>query len=194
MSARKEDFLALAGAFSQLEPAREVARALSAALYEDARPGRDDLPFRALVVAVTDDLETLAAVADVGCYVVCQRAIRPGRAAVYGLFPMCRKPDLSRAEADGHWRDVHGPLALEHHAAMTHYLQLAVLDVLSGTPYDGFALCGFGSVDDLRERFFTTAESRGVIQADVRRFADVERSPRRLLATATDFAGARQDP
>ncbi len=185
--------LMLAAACSRLAPARETAAALMGTLYEDVRPGRDDLPFRALVVAATDQVEVLAAAADVGCYLVARRTIRAGTAAVYGLFPMCRRRDLSRAEADAHWRDVHAPLALEHHAAMTHYVQLAVLQRLSGAVFDGFALCGFASEDDLRERFFTLPDSRRVIQADILKFADVERSPRRLLATATRFAGGTAD-
>lgn len=178
--------LVLVGACSRPAAARDAARTLSADLYEDARPGRDDLPFRSLIVAVSDAVEVLADVADVGCYLALRRPVRTGTAAVFGLFPMIRRGDLSRARADAHWRDVHAPLALQHHAAMTRYIQLAVLRTLSGRAFDGFALCGFASEDDLRQRFFTTPDSPQVIRDDVRRFADVARSPRRLVATWVD--------
>jgi hypothetical protein len=82
---------------------------------------------------------------------------------------------------------VHAPLALEHHAAMSQYTQLSVLQQISGTSYDGFALCGFESIDDLRQRFFTTPASRDVILADIARFADTRKSPRRLIALETSF-------
>ena len=36
-------------------------------------------------------------------------------------------------------------------------------------------------------RFFTTPESKDVIQADIERFADTKRSPRRLIAVETRF-------
>ncbi len=84
-------------------------------------------------------------------------------------------------EADAHWRDRHAPLALEHHAFMTHYTQLSVVHHIAGRELDGFALCGFASLDDLRNKFYTRDASRAVIADDVQRFADTRRSPRRLI-------------
>ena len=66
---------------------------------------------------------------------------------------------------------------------MTHYTQLSVVSTLKGEPFDGFALCGFDSEADIRERFFTNKQSVGVIQNDIQNFADVSQSPRRLIAT-----------
>ena len=83
---------------------------------------------------------------------------------------------------DSHWRDVHGPLALEHHKYMSHYTQLSVVGNLTGLVLDGFALCGFESLDDLRNRFYSGPESPEIIAADVRRFADLKNSPARLIA------------
>ena len=162
--------------------AREVAAGLGATLLADEREAHAHLPFRGLLVAVTDDLGPLQAVADVSLSIVCARLVKAGDYAVVGVFPMIRRPDLSHRQADDHWRDEHAPLALHHHAAMTHYTQLSVVQHLSGAEFDGFALCAFASEADLRERFFSYPDSPRIIADDVARFADTRRSPRRLIA------------
>ena len=93
---------------------------------------------------------------------------------------MVRRPDLTHEQADAHWRDVHAPLALRHHPGMWHYLQVSVDEVVAGPAYDGIALCGFPSEQERRERFFGGPEDRDIISADVAKFADVVRSPRRV--------------
>ena len=181
--------LELAAVGNDVVQARAVAAALGGIVFVDERDEAHDLPFRALVVAVTEDPEALLPAASVGAYVVCRRTIKPRRLAapglrltgVIGLFPMVRHPALDHRDADRHWRDVHAPLALEHHAAMSHYTQLSVVHRLHGPEWDGFALCGFDSMEDLRERFFAGPESRIAIREDVARFADPSRSPRRLI-------------
>ena len=175
--------LELAVTTSDASRARAAASELGGSLYVDERDEGSRLPFRAMVTTVTDDVEPLAALADVGLYVVCRRPIIPSECSVIGLFPLVRRPDLSHRQADAHWRDVHAPLALQHHRHMTHYTQLAVVQRISGPEIDGFALCGFNSLDDLRNRFFSEHDSREVITADIARFADTARSPRRLIAT-----------
>ena len=149
--------------------------------YVDGRE-LSELPFCELLTTVTDDLTPYLANEGTGLYVVCQRVIKAGTANVYALFPLVRRADKTHAECDAHWRDTHAALALAHHRAMTHYVQLSVLATLQGSPYDGFALCGFQSIDDLNQRFYTTPASRQVITEDVSKFADLERSPRRLIA------------
>lgn len=180
--------LELAAASGDVARCRALGKRIGGCLYADAREGQPGLPFRALLTTVTDHLEALAEVADVGLYLVAQRTIRPGAAGVYGLFPMVRQSAKSHAEADAHWRDVHAPLALRHHGYMSHYVQLSVVHRLQGARFDGFALCGFPTLEDLRERFFSTEDGPKVIAADVARFADTQRSPRRLIATATRWA------
>lgn len=165
----------------------KLAGQLNGHLYVDER-GKDGLPFTALLTAVTDDLEPLKKVADVGLYVICRRLIKPGKPKKVALFPMVHHPDKTHAQSDAHWRDVHAPLALVHHADMTHYTQLSVSHCISGTPWDGFALCGFESEDDIRKRFYTTPKSVKVIAEDVQKFADPKASPRRLIATPTHMA------
>ena len=229
-----------------VEQARAVARSLRGTAFVDERAGAQDLPFRAMVVAVTDDLESFSRAAGVGAYVVCRRIVKargpresardvlesavpvepevagidgessardardvrdardgpeesaagsgaftPGARlpGVIGLFPMVRHPDRSHRDADRHWRDVHAPLALEHHAAMSHYTQLSVVHRLHGPEWDGFALCGFDSMEDLKERFFATPEGRIAIRDDVARFADTRSSPRRLIVVEESYGG-----
>ena len=55
-----------------------------------------------------------------------------------------------------------------------------------GNPaWQGFALCGFDWLLDLREHFFATAVGRAAMMADIAVLADVKRSPRRVIATET---------
>ena len=167
--------------------ARALAASHGGTVYVDERDGAD-VPFRTLVRLVTDDAEALSSIPSEGTYVVVARTVkaRPGAPApegVVALFPMIRHPDLRHAQSDAHWRDNHAPLALRHHVAMSHYTQLSVVHTISGFPYDGFALCGFDSSADMRERFFDGPEGRAAITADVAKFADTTRSPRRLVTT-----------
>jgi uncharacterized protein (TIGR02118 family) len=178
--------------------ARDVARSLAGTAYLDQREDEAELPFQTLVTAVTDDVETLHGASGVGAYVVCRRIIKarpaaPGAVAtplpgVIALYPMVRRPGLSHLEADRHWRDLHAPLALRHHVGMSHYTQLSVVHRLHGPEWDGFALCGFDSMDDLRQRFFDGPEGRVAIRDDVARFADTRSSPRRLIVVEERYA------
>ena len=179
--------LQIACASNDIDASRDVARALKGTLYCDERDEWQHLPFRALVTAATDDMDMLKTASDIGLYVVYRRLIKPGIPKVVALFPLVRQPEKTHREADTHWRDIHAPLALEHHRAMSHYTQLSVVQNLSGHSLDGFALCGFDSVEDLRERFFTHPDSQDVINADVRKFADLRNSPGRLIATEERF-------
>jgi len=52
---------------------------------------------------------------------------------------------------------------------------------------DGFALCGFETIEDLRERFYSRPDGPEVIAADVKNFADLKNSPGRLIATEQRF-------
>ena len=177
----------LAAACTDRNAAESVAKQIGGNLYADRRDDPSKLPFAAIVTGVTDNIADLEKVADVGLYVICRRVIKPGAAQVYGLFPMLHHPQKSHHEADSHWRDVHGPLALEHHAFMSHYVQLSVVHIIAGTAFDGFALCGFEDLTDLKERFYTTEASRDVIAADIQNFANTKASPRRLIATPTNY-------
>ena len=169
------------------ESLRAVAQNLGGTFYCDPRENWQHLPFRALATLVSDEFDPLESLADVGLYVVCRRTIKQGPAQSIGMFPMVRHAELSHTQSDAHWRDQHAPLALEHHRHMTHYTQLSVMNTLKGETYDGFALCGFGSEDDLRNRFFSTKESVQIIHDDVRRFANPKASPPRLIVGLEHF-------
>jgi len=174
--------LELAAASTDIDAVKDLAEAKHGTAYCDERESWQHLPFRALATVATDDVDAVAAVGDVGTYVVFRRLIKPGVPNVIGLFPLLHSPECSHQEADSHWRDVHGPLALEHHKYMSHYTQLSVVGNLSGLVLDGFALCGFESLEDLRNRFYSGPESPAIIAADVRNFADLKNSPARLIA------------
>lgn len=175
--------LEFAATTNDVARARSVAYELGGVLYVDERDAGSRLPFRAMLTTVTDDVEPLRALGDVGLYIVCRRPIVPGACRVMSVFSLIRHPDLSHRQADAHWRDVHAPLALQHHRHMTHYTQLSVVQRISGLEIDGFALCGFDSLVDLRNRFFSESDSREAITADMECFTDMKRLPRPLIAT-----------
>jgi len=187
-TAHEDGVLQLAAATTDLDAARELVGRIGGTLYADERAEWQHLPFRGLITVVTDAPDVLDAIGDVGMYLVYRRLKKAGEAAALGLFPMVGAPGLSHQEADAHWRDAHGPLALTHHGFMTHYTQLSVVKNLSGLPLDGFALCGFASEEDLRDRFYSTEDGPAVIAADVASFSDLKRSPRRLIVTEERFA------
>ncbi|MFP6807482.1 MAG: EthD domain-containing protein [Pseudomonadales bacterium] len=186
----------LIAAFKDSAQAREVATKLNGTLYVDERENTDHLPFAALVSAQTDELAALIDAADVGTYLVCRRIIKPRQQedvrsgqlpGIIGLFTMVANSNMGPQLADRHWRDNHAPLALEVHKAMSFYYQLSVQHVFKGPDWNGFAMCGFDNIDDLRHRFFDTPEGEKAIAVDVAKFSDGKRSPRRTLAVEIRF-------
>jgi hypothetical protein len=178
-------------------PAVDVARSIGGVAFV-ANDGQREPAFGTLVVG--PDRDAVAGVADVGLYRVQVRPMRHQRRfwphgsaspGVTAAFGMLRRPDLSHADADAHWCDVHAPLALRHHPGMWHYHQISIDEVLDGRVYDGIALCAFASEQDLTERFFGGPDDQEVIRADVATFADMERSPRRVRMTEWRFG---EDP
>ena len=165
----------------------EVARALGGVALVGFDNDHRDRSFETLVIG--DRRVGMDRVSGIGLYRVSVRPIRYQRRSwppesmtpgVTAVFPMVRRPDLTHDQADAHWREVHAPLALRHHPGMWHYLQVSVDEVVAGPAYDGIALCGFPSEQELRERFFGGPEDRDIISADVAAFADMVRSPRRV--------------
>ena len=182
-------------AFSHKHTAKRAAEMVGGRLYEDVNDRDLHNPFAALLCTTHPDLKALLAVADVGGYLVDRRVMKsrdlvhpqgPQPGAV-GVFAMVAKMDLGHEAADRHWRDRHTPLALSIHLAMSNYAQLSVLHCFAGPVWDGFALCGFESEQDLRTRFFASPEGERLIAEDVAKFADTKRSPRRVVATETRF-------
>jgi uncharacterized protein (TIGR02118 family) len=174
---------------------RAVAQQCGGIAYLADRPSADR-PFASMVRLATADPSVLEAAADVGLHLCFSRAMRshpgqwraplptPGVVAIFGLIG---REGSTHAEVDAHWRDVHAPLALRHHVGMWDYTQCSVVHTFSGVAYDGLALCGFGSDADLRERFFDGPQGQEAIRADVARFADGARSPKRVLAREWRF-------
>ncbi len=166
--------------------AAEVAARLGGLAYVSHSAESDRRPFSAIVRVATDDIESLVAVGDVGLYVVYARQIKvpsgPAPAErVVAAFGLVRHPDLTHRQTDDHWRDVHGPLALQMHRAMCDYTQLSIVTHLSGLELDGMALCAFANRDDLRTKFFNDDAAQAAIEADVAKFADLKRSARRVV-------------
>ncbi len=182
------------------DAAAEAAASVGGVCYAADPDDRREFPFRTLVRAMTDAPNLLAPAATVGSYLAFSRIIRerplgadPGTASpgLTAIFPMVHHPALTHAQGDSHWRDTHAPLALRHHPGMWDYTQLSVVATLNGPSYDGFAMVSFASLEDMRERFFGDDHDREVIRADVAKFADMQRSPRRVITTETIY---RQRP
>jgi hypothetical protein len=174
--------LEFAACTNNVEAAKASAKNLGGSLYVDGREPFEHLPFRALLTCTTDDIADLAEVSERGLYVVCRRIIKPGVPKVVSVSPMVHHPDKTAQACDAHWRDNHAPLALIHHEHMTHYSQLSVVNVISGPDLTGIALCGFATESDLRDRFFSRPDSVPVILADIKKFSDAKKSPKRLVA------------
>lgn len=171
--------LELVGLGTDVEAATAAAE-LTGGTILVARAGEaEGRPFTTLIRAATDNVEAVAAAADVGLHVAYTRAIKPPSAPappdrVVAAFVMVAKPGLTHRQADDHWRDVHGPVALRAHRAMCDYHQVAIVGTLAGSPIDGIALCAFPNRDDLRHRFFVDDDARAEVAADVASFADLK--------------------
>ncbi len=174
--------LEFAACTNNVDAAKAGAANLGGRLYVDSREPFEHLPFRALITCTTDDVADLAEVSERGLYVVCRRIIKPGEPKVVSVSPMVHHPEKTAQACDAHWRDNHAPLALIHHPHMTHYSQLSVVSVISGPELDGIALCGFETEEDLRDRFFASADSVPIIMADIKKFSDGKKSPKRIVA------------
>ncbi len=142
----------LVGAYSDRDLALGLAQEFKGRILLDPRPDTSHLPFAALVCLDSDRADAVLS-ADVGVYFCYRRTQKahperlaqsdgsmPGKIA---LFPMVRSESLSREDADAHWRDIHTPIALRVHQAMTFYTQLAIVQTIKGRVWDGIALCGF---------------------------------------------------
>jgi hypothetical protein len=180
--------LQLVGLGTDRGAAEEVATATQGTLYVNHDGESDARPFSTMVRTQTDNLELLRPAADVGLYLCFARAVKPEVSPlpderVIATFPMIGHPDLSHGEADAHWRDQHGPLALASHSAMCDYTQLSVVATLSGIELDGIAMCAFSTRQDLSTKFFNDDEAKAAIGADVAKFADMKRSLRRVVLT-----------
>jgi hypothetical protein len=157
----------------------------------------DHLPFASLVLSAAPDLVSLNEQSCVGLYLISERAMlnRPldelsqdDLPASVGIFPMIAKPSLDALSADNHWREIHGPLALQVHSAMTHYYQLQIVHRFFGPAWHGLALCCFDSEQALREKMYNSAEGKRQITEDILTFADTKNSPRKVVAEVAKSA------
>ena len=186
--------LKIAAVFSDKAVAAEVADLSQSLMLEAAVDDTQHLPFAALVLGASPSLMDYQARAEVGFYLVSERTLLnqplstlradqlPGSV---GVFPMVASPQIGAKAADKHWHELHGPLALEVHTAMTHYYQLTVMHRFTGAHWNGLALCCFESEYDLRNKFYNSAEGKQRVAEDVLKFADTQNSPRRVVTRLT---------
>ena len=176
-----------------LELGRELADSgpASSLIVHVAREGWDR-HFVSAVRAVGPVDELAKALEAVGAFGVWETEFRhvsdhgwrwpPGEPSegVGSVFGIWRNPALSHEEFDAYWRDVHAPLALEHHVAMWDYVQCSFRRALvpHATDYDGVAICQFPSLEDLEQRFFAGPESERAIAEHVVKFGDASRLDR----------------
>jgi hypothetical protein len=178
--------------FDNRELARAIARKGHGTLYIDEREDTHKLPFAALVCIDTDNLQGLIEQADVGVFLVHRRIIKqhiPDNSveqnASLSLHTLVAHPALGHRKSDDYWRDNHAPLALRVHVAMIYYHQLSILHCFKGPAWDGFALLGFASLDDLQNNYFSSQTGKAEIFRDIEAFADTRNSPGRRLVAKT---------
>ena len=112
----------------------------------------------------------------------CARAPTLGkRTPGISMFFACwRNPDWSHEQFSAHWRDIHAPLAVEHHPGMEDYTQCELARAITpdARDYDGVAILQFDSIEDYQTRMFANAEGERIIGEDVARFGDMARLDR----------------
>lgn len=180
----------LVGLCSDVEAAAAVASRFGGAQYVSHAGEKDNRPYSALVriAAESDGADELAAVADVGFYRTTTRTIKAlsettplGPERCIASFGLVRNPALSHDECDTHWRDTHGPLALQMHSAMCDYVQISIDEVIHGLELDGVAMCAFENRSDLSTKFFNDDDAKAAIIADVTTFSAAAASPARVV-------------
>jgi len=108
------------------------------------------------------------------------------------VFPLRRRPDLSREEFQRYWRESHAPLVRSHAEALRirRYVQVHTTttpldDALRESrgaavePFDGVAELWWDSVDDLvaAQSSEAGAAAAGELLADEANFIDLDNSP-----------------
>ena len=94
--------------------------------------------------------------------------------AVLLTYLVRRRPDLSFAAFQSHYRERHAPLARIHHPGIARYVQNYIEPrERESAPVDAISELWFRSEQDARTRFYRDEESRRAIGEDVRRFVDL---------------------
>jgi len=85
-----------------------------------------------------------------------------------------RRSGMLRQDYIEHYRDIHAPLAREHHPALWSYTQNFVSAKLyaDAPGFDCMAEMHFKSVEDLHENFYLSGQSAGVIGKDLAKFME----------------------
>ncbi|MGY9083618.1 MAG: EthD domain-containing protein [Acidimicrobiales bacterium] len=178
--------LELVGFGTDPDAAAEAATRLGGMAYVNHPTERDGRPYSAMIRAATDDVEAVRSVSDVGMYVCFSRVIKepveePTVERSIATFGLVRNSAMTHRQCDDHWRDTHGPLALQMHLAMCDYSQLAVVDTIHGQQIDGIAMCAFSTRSDLSTKFFNDDDAKRAIIKDVTTFSDAAGSPPRVV-------------
>jgi uncharacterized protein (TIGR02118 family) len=92
-----------------------------------------------------------------------------------GVSHICcvaRSAELTQAQFETHWTEVHRPLAQKHHLGMELYVQNVVRDQLgsNGPGIDGIAELGFSSVESFQGEMYDSEEGLKTIATDVSKF------------------------
>ncbi|MGE0823927.1 MAG: EthD family reductase [Candidatus Binatia bacterium] len=108
---------------------------------------------------------------------------------VHLLFLMRRKPGLSRAECQRHWREIHAPLA-QRIPGMRRYVQSHVIAAANEeTPYDGAAEIWVND-ETAATTVFQSKEYKEGAYLDEPKFVDIKSALRLQTEDRMIFAGA----
>jgi hypothetical protein len=97
------------------------------------------------------------------------------------LFSIHRKPGMSVHDFHAWWERSHAPVALRHHVGMWDYAQVSVVETVHGTPWDGFAVTQWPTLDDLMHRFSSGPEGTAALRDDAAQFTDATTLQRALM-------------
>lgn len=89
----------------------------------------------------------------------------------------CRKPGLSQAEFNDHYRNIHSALAREHHPGIGRYVQNFVQKKLNpeAPDLDAIAELHFATYEKYRDGFYADSDSPKIIGRDVVSQGDLSR-------------------
>jgi uncharacterized protein (TIGR02118 family) len=94
------------------------------------------------------------------------------------LCSITRRPGMTHDDFLAHWRNNHGPLAVQHQPGFWHYVQNHIQEPLTEqTPYlDGIGVLHFRDADEIFTAMYDSDEGQRLIVEDTERFLDNDKN------------------
>jgi len=94
------------------------------------------------------------------------------------LCSITSRPGMTHDDFLAHWRNNHGPLAVQHQPGFWHYVQNHIQEPLTdGTPFlDGIGVLHFREASDMFTGMYDSDEGQRLIVEDTERFLDNDKN------------------